>query len=272
MIVFPNAKINIGLNITSKRADGYHNLETVFYPTQFCDILEIIPDKSLSKMDLEISGIELDHDLGNNLVEKAWKILNEKYNIGGCKAILHKIIPFGAGLGGGSADAAFCLKALNALFKLNLSNEMLKNYASQIGADCAFFIDNTPSLATGIGDVLSPIDVNLEDKYLVLIKPPFAVPTKDAYSGIQAKTPELSLSISISKPISDWKTSIKNDFEGSVFSKYPAVEDLKNELYKQGAIYASMSGSGSSVYGIFNQKPELNQSIPADYFVWEEEL
>ncbi len=272
MIVFPNAKINIGLNITQKRPDGYHNLETLFYPLQLTDILEIIPDSTIDKMELRIDGISLDHEQGENLVEKAWKILHDYHAIDGCRAMLQKIIPFGAGLGGGSADAAFTLKALNDLFELNLTSEQLKMYAAQIGADCPFFIDNTPSLATGIGEILEPASIQLNGYTLVLVKPDFGVPTKDAYAGITPAIPEISLHEITHETPENWKNFVKNDFEKSVFRKYPAVEAIKEKLYQEGAVYAAMSGSGSSVFGIFDHAPSTTDWFPPSYFVWTENL
>lgn len=272
MILFPNAKINLGLNVTEKRADGYHNIETIFYPIKLCDILEINIDNTQNAMKLEISGIKLDHEKGDNLVEKAWKIMNQYHHIGGCTAKLKKVIPFGAGLGGGSADAAYCLIGLNSLFNLNLPIETLHEYAAQIGADCAFFIENKPALATGIGNLLTPATPNLKKKYLILVKPNIAMPTKDAYAGILPQKPKYSLSLINTLDVRDWKNYIKNDFEYPVFEKYPHINEIKHKLYKYGAIYASMSGSGTSVYGIFDKKPILTGLFDASTFVWEQDL
>lgn len=271
MILFPNAKINIGLNVTEKRLDGYHNIETVFYPIPLCDVLEIIPNDS-DKMSLQLNGIELDHAKGTNLVEKAWEKLHEAFNIPGCKALLNKTIPFGAGLGGGSSDASFCLKGLAEMNHLNLTNETLKNVAATIGADCPFFIENTPQHARGIGDILTTIDFSLEGKYLVLVKPDVEVATKDAYAGITPKKAEHSISLIKAMPLKDWKHVIKNDFETPVFQKYPKVRNLKTQLYEIGAVYASMSGSGSAVYGIFDNKPNLANAFDPAYFVFEKQL
>lgn len=271
MILFPNAKINIGLNVTEKRLDGYHSIETVFYPIPLTDVLEIIPDKS-THMDLQITGIELDHPKGSNLVEKAWQKLHDQYEIQGCKALLNKIIPFGAGLGGGSSDASFCLKGLSELNNLDLSNEELENIAASIGADCPFFIENTPQYATGIGNILTPIDFSLAGKYIVLVKPNMEVSTKEAYDGITPKAAEHSISLIKAMPLKDWKHVIKNDFETPVFKKYPVIRDLKTKLYDLGAVYASMSGSGSAVYGIYDNKPDLTNAFDPAYFVFEKQL
>ncbi len=269
MILFPNAKINIGLNVTEKRPDGYHTLETVFYPIPLTDVLEIIPHEESISMQLEMSGIKLDHPTGENLVEKAWKVLHAKYNIPGCKALLHKLIPFGAGLGGGSADAAFCLKGLAEMNELNLTVTKLKELACGIGADCSFFIENTPQLATGIGEILTPLEFSLAGKYLVLVKPDVEISTKDAYGNIEPKPAEHSLRLLKAMPLKDWKHVIKNDFETPVFQKYKKVRDLKMQLYEMGASYASMSGSGSAVYGLFENKPDLQHAFDPAYFVFD---
>lgn len=272
MILFPNAKINIGLNITQKRSDGYHTLETVFYPIPLKDVLEIIPDESLNTMQLETSGIVLDHAKGDNLVEAAWNILHKEYGIAGCKALLHKVIPYGAGLGGGSADAAFCLKGLAEMTGLQLTKDKLKALAASIGADCSFFVENTPQYATGIGDILHPIDFTLEGKYLVLVKPDLEVSTKVAYSNIVPKAAKNPLSLIKAMPLKDWKHVIKNDFETPVFQKYPKVGDVKTQLYEMGAVYASMSGSGSAVYGLFENKPDLQNAFDPAYFIFDVQL
>lgn len=264
MICFPNAKINIGLNITEKRLDGFHNIETIFYPIELCDMLEFVVSDKIS---FENSGLTIDGDADNNLCIKAYNLLKKDFSLPELRIHLHKIIPFGAGLGGGSADAAFMLNALNSYFELNLSASELKKYASSIGSDCAFFIENKPSFANEKGDNLQEIKLNLKDYLIVIVKPNIHVPTAVAYSKVKPAIPSTSLKDSINLPIEEWKYNIKNDFEESIFAVYPEIKSIKENLYKQGAIYASMSGSGSSVYGIFHKKENPEITFP-DYFIW----
>ena len=251
MILFPNAKINLGLNIKSKRADGYHELETIFYSINFCDILEILPSDQLT---FTSSGVDIPGK--GNLCIDAYQLLRDDFNIPPVHIHLHKIIPIGAGLGGGSSDAAFTLKGLNELFDLKLSSEQLRTYAVQIGADCPFFIENKPMLATGIGEILESIELDLSAYHIAIVKPNIHVSTEKAYSLVTPNEPLCSLRDLIKKPVKEWQ--LQNDFEQSVFAKYPAIEDLKNSLYEQGAVYAAMSGSGSSVFGLFESRPKLN--------------
>ena len=249
MIVYPNAKINLGLNILHKREDGYHDIFSVFYPVKECvDILEIIKSE---KFQFTKSGIEIPD--GENICEKAWKLLDTDFGIGNVKIHLHKQIPIGAGLGGGSADASFTLKYLNELFDLNLNNKELEKYALRLGADCPFFIDNTPKLVEGIGEKMTSIDLDLSNYEIRLVNPDIHISTKEAYSGIVPKTPVLSVEKIIELPIIEWKGKLKNDFEESIFEKHLQLEGVKDELYKQGSIYSSMSGSGSIVFGIFEK-------------------
>ena len=246
MIVYPNAKINLGLNVLRKREDGYHDISSVFYPVKECvDILEIIKSE---RFEFTRSGIEISD--GENLCEKAWKLLDTDFGIGNVKIHLHKQIPIGAGLGGGSADASFTLKYLNELFDLNLNNKELEKYALRLGADCPFFIDNTPKLVEGIGEKMTSIDLDLSNYEIRLVNPDIHISTKEAYSGIVPKTPVLSVEKIIELPIIEWKGKLKNDFEESIFEKHQQLEGIKDELYKQGSIYSSMSGSGSIVFGI----------------------
>ena len=249
MIVYPNAKINLGLNVLHKREDGYHDISSVFYPVKECvDILEIIKSE---KFEFTKSGIEIPD--GENLCEKAWKLLDTDFGIGNVKIHLHKQIPIGAGLGGGSADASFTLKYLTELFDLNLNNKELEKYALRLGADCPFFIDNTPKLVEGIGEKMTSIDLDLSNYEIRLVNPDIHISTKEAYSGIVPKTPVLSVEKIIELPIIEWKGKLKNDFEESIFEKHQQLEGIKDELYKQGSIYSSMSGSGSIVFGIFEK-------------------
>ena len=252
MITFPNAKINLGLNIVEKRPDGYHNLETIFYPIPLQDALEITPwEGGERKYKLAQSGIQIAGDDENNLVVKAYKLLDSLYNLPPIEINLLKHIPSGAGLGGGSADAAFMLCMLNQHFQLNIPNEQLEVYAAQLGADCAFFVENKPTFAEGIGNIFSPIELSLKGYKLLLVKPDIFVSTRDAFAQIKPKRPSISLKEVAKMPIEAWKTYMVNDFEESVFPQFPAIADIKAKLYNMGAIYASMSGSGSSVFALF---------------------
>jgi len=268
MICFPNAKINIGLNIVEKRNDGFHNLETIFFPIGLKDALEFIESDTLQ---FKNSGLTIDGDPLNNLCVKAWKLIQQDYNIPPVHIHLHKIIPFGAGLGGGSADAAFMLKLLNDYFKLNISKEKLIQYALTLGSDCPIFIKNEACYGTGRGEILEPLTINLTGKFLVLINPGIHVPTRDAFASIKPQHSEFDLRESILRPIVDWKNYIVNDFEKSIFPKYPAIANIKARLYEHGALYAAMSGSGSSVYGIFEKEPDL-QDLFLDSFCWRGNL
>lgn len=269
MIVFPNAKINIGLNITKKRADGFHNIETVFYPIRLSDILEISVSK---KNNFKNTGLAVENrDFESNLCYKAYNLLQKDFSLNPIHIHLHKITPFGAGLGGGSSDASFTLKSLNSIFNLNLDKKILINYAEKIGSDCPFFIINKPAYAEGKGEILTEIDISLKGYYLVLIHPGIHVNTTKAYSQITPTKPTISLPELIKKPLENWKETIKNDFEDSVFKHHPELKKIKEELYKQGAIYASMSGSGSAIYGIFNSKIDLQRTFNS-YFVWTEAI
>ncbi|MBE6286768.1 MAG: 4-(cytidine 5'-diphospho)-2-C-methyl-D-erythritol kinase [Mediterranea massiliensis] len=252
MIAFPNAKINLGLNITEKRTDGYHNLETIFYPIPVEDALEVTLLKEAGKpYQLHQAGLEIAGDAESNLVIKAYKMLNEHHPLPPVDIHLLKHIPSGAGLGGGSADAACMLKLLNELFALQLADEQLEDYAARLGADCAFFIKNRPTYAEGIGNIFSPIELSLKGYQIYLVKPNVFVSTRDAFAQIKPKYPEVSLKEVIKLPIEEWRHLMVNDFEASVFPQFPVIGEIKNTLYSAGAIYASMSGSGSSVFGLF---------------------
>lgn len=250
MILFPNAKINIGLNILSKREDGYHNLETIFYPISWKDSLEIIKSKDQK---FSSSGIDIPGE--GNLCQKAYDLLDKDFNLEKVHIHLHKNIPIGAGLGGGSSDAAFTLMGLNKMFDLKLEVNDLKKYALELGADCPFFIENKPCLAKGIGEQLSEVSLNISDIYLLVVTPNIHVSTAMAYSGVVPKQPLVSLQKLISEPIADW--SMQNDFEEGIFSSEPKIKVLKDKMYDSGALYSSMSGSGSSVFGFFEKKPNI---------------
>lgn len=271
MICYPNAKINIGLNVVEKRPDGYHNLETIFFPIPLVDALEAVHNTESSEPYLfSSSGIEIDAKPEDNICIKAFQLLKAKCELPPMKIHLHKMIPFGAGLGGGSADGAFMLTLLNKEFKLGVSDDDLHEMAAKLGADCAFFVNNQPAYATGIGNILQEIELNLCGYYLVLIKPPIHVSTPEAYKGIKPAPSAHPLTELIQLPIEQWKHHIKNDFEPSVFANYPEIGQIKMELYEAGAVYASMSGSGSSVFGLFKEIPSLK--MPSPYFTWTQKL
>ncbi len=267
MIDFPCAKINLGLNIVEKRNDGYHNLQTVFLPVQLCDALEI---KTMSERfpsdtncDLKVSGDEICCNEADNLVVKAYNLLAADYEIPRIHAHLYKRIPSQAGLGGGSSDAAFMLKLLDQRFRINAGNAELEKYAARLGADCPFFINAEPAYAEGIGEILSPVEITdntLSGYTLVIVKPQVSVSTKEAFAGITPRMPEVSCREIVAMPIEQWKGLLTNDFEESVFAQHPELHDIKNKLYEAGAAYAQMSGSGSSIFGIFKTAPD-NDSI-----------
>ena len=268
MICFPNAKINLGLNVVNKRPDGYHNIETVFYPIPVKDALEIVSAEELS---FTQTGIQVDAPMEKNLVIKALNLLKTQYDIPALEVHLLKAIPFGAGLGGGSADAAFMLKLLNDFCQLNIQPEELEKLAATIGADCPFFIRNTPVFATGTGNIFEPVELSLKDYHLCLVKPDVAVSTPEAYSLVTPAAPALSLKEIINRPVSEWKKLMINDFEQSVFTKHPVIGQIKETLYQAGAVYASMSGSGSSVFGLFENPTHLKEQF-SGCFVWEGQL
>ena len=267
MIDFPCAKINLGLNIVEKRNDGYHNLQTVFLPVQLCDALEI---KTMSELfpshtncDLKVSGDGICCNEADNLVVKAYNMLAADYEIPRIHTHLYKRIPSQAGLGGGSSDAAFMLKLLDQRFRINAGNAELEKYAARLGADCPFFINAEPAYAEGIGEILSPVEITdnaLSGYTLVIVKPQVSVSTKEAFAGITPHMPKVSCREIVAMPIEEWKGLLTNDFEDSVFAQYPELQTIKNKLYEAGAAYAQMSGSGSSIFGIFKTKP-CNDSI-----------
>lgn len=258
MITFPNAKINLGLHITEKRPDGYHNLETVFYPIPLEDALEVTElTDSTEKCVLHPSGISIAGEAEDNLVVKAYRQLDKLFDLPPVQIHLLKHIPSGAGLGGGSSDAAYMLKLLNGKFVLNLTDEQLEEQASKLGADCAFFVRNKPTYAEGIGNVFSSVTLSLKGYRIWVVKPDVFVSTRDAFAHITPRRPDHNLRETIQLPLEMWKDRLVNDFEGSVFPKFPLIGEIKEEMYRQGARYASMSGSGSSVYGIFDEGVQL---------------
>lgn len=296
MITFPNAKINIGLNVINKRADGYHDIETVFYPVLLQDALEVSlmrpldpsqwrkrieagflnkpegifarnplrrkSDEAVPCCSLEMTGNEFPYSGPDNLVVKAYLMLQEDFDLPSIDIKLYKHIPAGAGLGGGSSDCAFMISLLNRRFNLRMRPSLMERYAARLGSDCPFFIANKPSIATGRGDVLTPIALSLRGYTVLLVKPQVSISTAVAYSGITPKQPLIPLADAIMRPISEWKECVTNDFEYSLFERYPELSQIKEQLYSLGAVYASMSGSGSTIYGLF-QTPLDN---PSEYF------
>ena len=251
MVTFPNCKINLGLNIVNKRGDGYHDIETVFFPVPLKDALEVIEKE---KFEFSTSGSAIEGGTENNLCVKAYHLLKKDIpHLPVVQMHLHKAIPMGAGLGGGSADGAFTLKLLNKKFELHLSEKQLINYSLQLGSDCPFFISNIPCFATGRGEKFEPIEMDLSEYKIVIIHPVIHISTALAFANIKPLKPGKSIKQIVQQPISTWKDELKNDFEEPVFAKYPEIKKIKDALYNAGAIYASMSGSGSAVYGIFRK-------------------
>ena len=296
MITFPNAKINIGLNVVAKREDGYHDIETVFYPVLLQDALEIKPMRPLDPAQirkrieagllvqpddvflpyhrlfrrredipccsLEMTGNEFPFSAADNLVVKAYLMLQQDFDLPSIDIKLHKHIPSSAGLGGGSSDCAFMITLLNRRFNLRMRDGMMERYAARLGSDCAFFITNAPSFATGRGEILNPIGLSLKGYTILLVKPDIAVKTADAYASVTPHRPEISLADAVMRPVSEWKDCVFNDFEPSVFAKHPLLAEIKQKLYDLGAEYAAMTGSGSTIYGIFREPLDA----PADLF------
>jgi 4-diphosphocytidyl-2-C-methyl-D-erythritol kinase len=274
MILFPNAKINIGLKIVEKRDDGFHNIESVMYPISLSDIIEVIENKEVNskKIIFTSSGTAIPGNPETNLCVKAYELISADYPLPKIKVHLHKHIPVGAGLGGGSSDAAFFIRLMNDKFDLGLSWGEMHHYARQLGSDCSFFISNKPAFAEEKGDQYESLSLSLKGYHLVLIYPNVLISTAKAYSGVKPQKPARSLEMDIQNlPIEEWKQYIHNDFEDSIFPEFPELQAIKQKLYDEGAVYASMSGSGSSVYGIFKNKTDM-KDLFRDYFVFEGEL
>lgn len=274
MISFPNAKINIGLNIIEKRDDGYHNLQSVFYPVGLCDALEVVEnaEEGAERFIFTSSGIEIPGDATDNLCYFAYHLVSQDYPLPNVKVHLHKHIPIGAGLGGGSSDAAFFIKLLNDKFELGISWGEMHNYARQLGSDCSFFVSNKPSFAEGRGDEYESMKLDLSKYYVVLVYPKIHINTGKAYSGVIPKVPNRSLENDmLNLPIDKWKEFVHNDFEDSIFPQYPEIKNIKEKLYSIGAIYSAMSGSGSTVFGIFEKKTNLKSEF-GECFVFEGKL
>lgn len=271
MICFPNAKINLGLRILRKREDGFHDIETIFYPIGLSDALEVVPSENGETI-FTATGIKLDGNPAENLVLRAWRLIQQNYSLPGIKIHLHKVIPAGAGLGGGSSDAAFLLKLARRVFAVKVCGNELQQMAAGIGSDCSFFIDNKPAFASGKGDLLTPASVSLRGLHLLLIKPAVMVPTPLAYklvvpSGVSLPSPE-----TLPADPKDWNNLLANDFETAIFAQFPEIGKIKQMLLEMGALYASMSGSGSAVFGLFLERPA---TLPAEFremFVWQEQL
>jgi 4-diphosphocytidyl-2-C-methyl-D-erythritol kinase len=269
MISFPNAKINLGLHITARRKDGYHDIESCMIPIPLLDGLEMIVNTK--KTTFESTGLSIPGDAKENLILKAYQLLKKDFpNLPQLSIHLHKNIPMGAGLGGGSADAAFALNLMNNLFDLILDDFFLEEYAAQLGSDCAFFIENKPKIATGRGEILEPVEVDLAGTHLVLINPGIHIGTKEAYAGVTPAVPKVKLKEVLADK-SRWKEELVNDFEKSIFPNHPEIAAIKNKLYENGAYYAAMSGSGSSVFGLFEEKP-ASVEWKEPYFIFEARL
>jgi 4-diphosphocytidyl-2-C-methyl-D-erythritol kinase len=252
MIFFPPCKINLGLKVVNKRVDGFHNLETVMFILPICDVLEVVKAPEFTFL---TSGKEIPGNPNSNLCVKAFELLKREKNIGNVYIHLYKNIPMGGGLGGGSSNGTYTLLALNSLFELNLSNDELRHYAAELGSDCPLFVENVPQYATGRGEILEPFSVDLKGYYLKIINIGIHCSTKDAFSSLILKENDTNLRAILERPIETWKGALHNDFEDSIFPLYPELKELKDSLYAEGAVYASMTGSGSTLYGIYKVKP-----------------
>ena len=268
MITFPIAKINLGLNVVEKRPDGYHNLQTVFYPVPIMDALEFFPMSegfpSDVDCDLKVTNIHIEGDEQRNLVVRAYQLLKQDFpTLPRIHVHLWKGIPTQAGMGGGSSDCAYMIRLLNETFDLQLSTEQMQLYAARLGADCAFFIQSCPCYAEGIGELLKPISLDLSGWHIGVVRPNIPVPTKEAFSRIHPHYPSKTCQEVVAQPVETWRDSLINDFEESVFALHPEIGNIKEQLYNMGATYAAMSGSGSALFGLFKEKPDgLSQAFP----------
>ena len=260
MILFPPAKINLGLNVLYKREDGFHELDTCMLPIAVSDVLEMLLSENF---EFKQTGLTVDGDQEMNLVVRAFRLMQERFHIPNVAIHLRKNIPMGAGLGGGSSDATYTILGLNEMFNLKLTKIELREIASQLGSDCAFFVENKPQLAKGRGEILSTIQLHLLGYYMKIVNPGIHIGTAEAYNDIKFSTPETSVEQVLDLPIDQWQELLQNSFEKGVFSNHPEIGQLKSKLLEEGAIYASMSGSGSTVYGIYSSQPKL--SFPKDY-------
>lgn len=270
MITYPIAKINLGLNVVEKRADGYHNLQTVFYPVPLMDALEVTPMAqgfpSNVDCDLKVTNIAIEGDEQRNLVVRAYQLLKEDFpTLPRLHAHLWKGIPTQAGMGGGSSDCAYMIRLLNEQFELQLSDEQMMRYAARLGADCAFFILSKPCYAEGIGEQLEPIDLDLSGWYIGVVRPDIPVPTKEAFSRIKPHYPKQCCRDIVMQPVETWREALVNDFEESVFALHPEIGAIKAKLYDMGATYAAMSGSGSALFGLFKEEPRLKEAFSGEF-------
>lgn len=274
MVAFPNCKINLGLNIIRKRNDGYHDLETVFYPVPLTDALEVVRELSTvdgqrSTVNFTSTGLTINGTENDNLCVKAYQLLKQDFpDLPTVKMHLHKVIPMGAGLGGGSADGAFALQLLNNKFHLQLTTEQLITYALQLGSDCPFFIINKPCFATSRGEIMQPIDLDLSAYQLVLVNPQIHIGTGWAFSNITPQVPTISIQEIIQQPVTTWKDALVNDFQAPAVQQYPAIGEAIHQLYQQDAVYSAMTGSGSTVFGLFEKDAKPQLSFPENYFVY----
>lgn len=270
MLVFPNAKLNLGLYVTQRRPDGFHNLESVFIPLPWTDALEMLPAAPGQSTSITLTGRPIPGDPATNLCVRAYELLQADFpQLPPAQLYLHKIVPIGAGLGGGSADAAFALKAANDLFSLGLSVEALESYARRLGSDCAFFIQNKPVLAVEKGDIFEEIDLSLTGTACVVVYPNLHISTAEAYSRIVPQPPQFSLRAALAQPMSAWRETVSNDFETALTPAHPVLAEIKKQLYEAGATYASLSGSGSAVYGLWEAGEPAAVAWPAGYAVWQ---
>lgn len=264
MIVFPNGKINLGLNIVKKRADGFHNIESLLYPVPIYDALEF---KASSGFSIEVLGKKIHGNTEDNILFKTWKLLHDRLHIPPIEIKLLKGIPVGAGLGGGSSDAMFLLKSLNSYFKLNLTSEIILSLGATLGSDCPFFVDNSQAIIKGRGEVVLPVNFSLNSMLLIIVCPDFQISTQEAFANIKTGKRHYQIEDLIKKPIEKWQNALVNDFEEVAFLKYPILQTIKDTLLINGAVYASLTGSGSALYGIFKQPVNMNKCFP-DYFIW----
>lgn len=274
MIVFPPCKINLGLNIIGKRKDGFHDLETLFYPVPLCDMLELVEGNvfNQNKCGIQMEGLPVAGSEENNLVLKAYHLLDAHYQLPVSSFCLYKHIPMGAGLGGGSADGAYAIRLLNAFYELNIPIEKQLDFAAQLGSDCAFFIQDMPCIGKGRGELLHPFDLSLAGYWIVLVKPKLHISTAEAFAGIQINPLQTGQIESLLKePIESWRGRLENDFEASLFPKHPILEQIKNSLYASGASYAAMSGSGSTLFALFRFEPNLKDHF-TEHFYWQGKL
>lgn len=259
MVAFPGSKINLGLHVLRRRNDGYHDIDTIFYPLPWSDILEILPAENVS---FSASGLPIPGDREDNLCMRAYRLLQKDFSLPPIQGHLHKIVPMGSGLGGGSADAAHTLRLLNAIFSLHLSGAQMQAYAAVLGSDCSFFTQDAPSRGRGRGEILETVNLDLHGYFLVVVSPGIHVSTSEAYEGVSPQPDREGLADLIKRPVPEWRNRVTNDFEETVFRRFPGIGTLKNSLYALGADYAGMSGSGSSVFGLFRNAISRESHFP----------